>query len=196
MDKAVNYGEKGDQFYIIIRGVVSIQIPNSSIKDWIHHRKEYEKLKEWKKFKYDPKVEKAREEYIKTYKIEGNKEANRVMVKNFDPRVHLFQFKDDVKKLEDLEKYRENKWFIEVAKLNSGKTFGELALINDKPRAATIVCLQDCYFACLERSSYQKVLQKLDIKIQYQKLDFFSKIPFLTHQTSTQMKKLIHSFNQ
>jgi CRP-like cAMP-binding protein len=79
--------------------------------------------------------------------------------------------------------------------LASGKTFGELALINDKPRAATIVCLQDCYLASIDRNAYHKVLQKLELKLTQQKIEFFSKIPFLSHQTLTQMRKLIHSFN-
>ena len=67
MDKVINYGEKGDKFYIIIRGVVSVQIPNMSIKSWMHHRKEYDYLKEWKKNEYDVKVDKARKEYLRLY---------------------------------------------------------------------------------------------------------------------------------
>ena len=32
--------------------------------------------------------------------------------------------------------------FLEVIKLGMGKSFGELALLNNKPRAATIKCLR------------------------------------------------------
>lgn len=32
--------------------------------------------------------------------------------------------------------------FIEVIRLGIGKSFGELALINNKPRAATIKCIR------------------------------------------------------
>jgi hypothetical protein len=71
-----------------------------SIKSWIHHRKEYQYLKEWKKNEYDPKVDKARKEFLKLYKIDGNKEAHSIMQKNFDPKVHMFQFKNDVIYLE------------------------------------------------------------------------------------------------
>jgi hypothetical protein len=30
----VQYGEAGDQFYIILKGIVSVQIPNPKIKNW------------------------------------------------------------------------------------------------------------------------------------------------------------------
>ena len=31
-------------------------------------------------------------------------------------------------------------WFKEVVSIGTGDSFGELALINDEPRAATITC--------------------------------------------------------
>ena len=40
--------------------------------------------------------------------------------------------------LEKIEEYQQMTWFLDVVKLCSGKSFGELALINDAPRAATI----------------------------------------------------------
>jgi CRP-like cAMP-binding protein len=51
--------------------------------------------------------------------------------------------------LEEIEALEDLQWFIEVSKLKSGDTFGELALLNDKPRAATITCITDCHFAIL-----------------------------------------------
>lgn len=50
--------------------------------------------------------------------------------------------------------------FIQVAILKGGNSFGELALIQHKPRAATITCRTDCKFAVLVKKDYQKVLGK------------------------------------
>ena len=33
-DNVITYGEKGDCFYVILKGVVSIHIPNPKIKNW------------------------------------------------------------------------------------------------------------------------------------------------------------------
>ena len=41
-----------------------------------------------------------------------------------------------------------------------GQSFGELALMNKKPRAATITCLKECHFATLDRDNYQSTLEK------------------------------------
>jgi hypothetical protein len=57
--------------------------------------------------------------------------------------------KQELENFKDFEKYEKTKWFIEVAKLMGGQTFGELALINKAPRMATIYCLNDCWFATL-----------------------------------------------
>ena len=53
-------------------------------------------------------------------------------------------------------------WFVDVAKMGAGKSFGELALISDQPRAAIIKCLTQCSLATLSKSDYKKFLQRLD----------------------------------
>ena len=40
----VNYGEPGENFYIIIKGQVSVQIPNPRIKDWSSHKEKFAQL--------------------------------------------------------------------------------------------------------------------------------------------------------
>jgi len=47
-----------------------------------------------------------------------------------------------------------NEWFVEVKILTAGKSFGELALINNAPRAATISSRSECYFAVVARADY------------------------------------------
>jgi CRP-like cAMP-binding protein len=63
-----------------------------------------------------------------------------------------------------------------VAELDTGKTFGELAIMEDaiKPRAATIIAKDDCYFATLDRKPYKAILGK------YHRIETFSKITFLS----------------
>jgi CRP-like cAMP-binding protein len=49
------------------------------------------------------------------------------------------------------ERLKKLNWFIEVVKLLPGGSFGELALINKAPRSATILCLNECWFATLDK---------------------------------------------
>ncbi len=44
---------------------------------------------------------------------------------------------------------------MEVAQLGPGKSFGELALIQNKPRMATIKCIEGTTFATLDKYDYE-----------------------------------------
>lgn len=48
----------------------------------------------------------------------------------------------------------------EVRVLPAGAAFGELALMSNKPRAATIIAKEDTYFACLDKEPFDKILSK------------------------------------
>lgn len=65
----------------------------------------------------------------------------------------------------------------EVATLGPGKSFGELALIRHKPRAATIRCLQDTHFATLDKHDYEISLAKIERKRMNKILTFMMGIP-------------------
>ena len=45
-----------------------------------------------------------------------------------------------------------------VKTYKSGDSFGELALLDNKPRAASIRCIENCHFAVLEKSNFQEIL--------------------------------------
>ena len=51
-----------------------------------------------------------------------------------------------------------------VNQLKAGMAFGELALINDAPRLATIVCETDCSFAVLNKTDYKAILMEAERK--------------------------------
>ena len=60
---------------------------------------------------------------------------------------------------EDINEY--TVWKTEdFMKYQSGQSFGELALMNNKPRAATIICVETWYFATLDRDGYKRILGK------------------------------------
>jgi CRP-like cAMP-binding protein len=47
----------------------------------------------------------------------------------------------------------------EIKVLEPGAAFGELALMDSKPRAATIVCNEDCDFAVLDKEPFRQILK-------------------------------------
>ncbi len=54
--------------------------------------------------------------------------------------------------------------------------FGELALIEDAPRIATVRCVENCYFGVLNRESFKKMIQELKINEIKKKATFFKSI--------------------
>jgi len=64
-----------------------------------------------------------------------------------------------------------------VATLKAGATFGELALISNKPRAATIRAIGDSHFATLDRRTFN-IIKGNHEKALYQKVEKIKQIPF------------------
>ena len=79
----------------------------------------------------------------------------------------------ELDKLVTIDKYKRIEWFVEVIQLTQGYSFGELALLDNKPRAATIKCLTDCSFAVIGRADYQRCLQKIEKKKIDERINFF-----------------------
>ena len=65
--------------------------------------------------------------------------------------------------------------------LSTGKSFGELALINNKPRAATVKCITDCHFAVISKQDYDSLLKKIEIKKEKRFVDFLESLPFFSN---------------
>jgi CRP-like cAMP-binding protein len=64
----------------------------------------------------------------------------------------------------------ENRKFIEIEELMPGEFFGEMALVTEAPRTATIRCKTDTTLCVLTRSSFEEAIKlnpKISVKILY-----------------------------
>ena len=62
---------------------------------------------------------------------------------------------------------------------DNGMSFGELALLNNKGRAGTVVTLNDCYFAVISAESFDKLLRKDKAMKQANNVKFLRQVPYI-----------------
>ena len=60
--------------------------------------------------------------------------------------------------------------YVEVNQLGDGQSFGDLALIEQKPRMASIRSLEDTHFAVISKRDFSKVLMAIERKIYNEKV--------------------------
>jgi cGMP-dependent protein kinase len=63
--------------------------------------------------------------------------------------------------------------------LVKGDTFGELALIHNSPRSATIRTLSICDLWVLDRKTFQAVLEQMNSQRYSENMNFIESIPLL-----------------
>ena len=81
-----------------------------------------------------------------------------------------------------------------VATLGSGAAFGELALLQEKPRAASIFCEEDCHMAVLDKKSYLSILGDSTTKELQKLVEFFKKHPAFSDWSNTSLVKFTYYF--
>ena len=77
-----------------------------------------------------------------------------------------------------------------IVQFESGQEFGDLALLNNKGRAGTVVCLTDCFFAVINSDSYEKLIRKEKLQQQDQSIQFLRQIPYMNFWTYKDTEKL------
>ena len=166
----VNIGEVGEKFYIILQGKVSVQIP---ISRKTKKKRENEDLVEPKKglLRKNTCVDLVNE------KVQLNKRLLR--------KSTIIDFSQDTvgDGLGEL---------VEIRVLGSGESFGELALLNNNPRSATVKCLTQCYFAVLSQRDYKKILRTDAEKTVKERVSVLKQILVFKHVSESSLKSLAY----
>ena len=83
-----------------------------------------------------------------------------------------------------------------MAVLESGSSFGELALLKNKLRAATVRCKEPSHFAVIERKDYKKVLLRIEQKRFDSLTDFLQALPYFASWARHSIAKLQFFFEK
>ncbi|CAG9329582.1 unnamed protein product [Blepharisma stoltei] len=86
--------------------------------------------------------------------------------------------------------------FVEVVQLGNGAAFGELALENSKPRAASVKCKVQTHFVVLEKSDYDHMISKLVREKRNQLVNFLHALPIFNKSTKGTLSKLTYNFKE
>jgi CRP-like cAMP-binding protein len=81
-----------------------------------------------------------------------------------------------------------------IATLGAGDSFGELALLNNEPRAATIICATACVFMVIDRTDYVRLLKAEDEKRIREKVDVLSSLPVFSHLSTSYLTDFANNF--
>ena len=166
--------DPGDKFYIIFQGAVDIFIRQdvSEVADVAKREAEEKKTRAAEEGKGDgkPGESDAKGDTGDDAASNAGSEASTVTDRNLDY---------------DVEGH------LKVAQLKNGMAFGELALINDAPRAASIVCSDTTEFIVIERDDYSRILLALHKEKMEKKQAFLHRQFFLSRLSN----RLLSSFS-
>ena len=89
MTNVCQIGDFGDKFYIVLRGVLSIRIPNPTVKDRAKKMKEHEELKVWKRDVWLSKVSVAKRNRVRKFEDMKRKNKDAGFLSPFDASKHV-----------------------------------------------------------------------------------------------------------
>ena len=79
---------------------------------------------------------------------------------------------------------------------NPGDAFGELALLYNAPRAATIRAVTDCHLWALDRGTFSQIVQGASTKKRERYEEFLSNVPLLEKMDSLERSKIAETLKE
>lgn len=102
---------------------------------------------------------------------------------------------EDIEEEEEQEKPEPWRSGTHVVQLLPGTLFGEVALLRDQPRNATVVCAQDCDVLTIGRSDFNSILKKSMKKKDVEKLNFIRHhVPGMRHMEERRIEDYAYLF--
>ena len=86
--------------------------------------------------------------------------------------------------------------FSQLAVLMAGSCFGELALISNQLRAASILCREPTQLAVLERDEYRRILGRIDDAKLEAKVQLLQKHPAFCSWSKSSLQRISYFFNE
>ena len=74
-----------------------------------------------------------------------------------------------------------------------GDSFGEMALLYDTPRTASVYTITNCNLWCLDRNTFRSTVQALEMANYEENRTFIDSIPSFSALTEKQKETLVHS---
>ncbi|CAI2382238.1 unnamed protein product [Moneuplotes crassus] len=192
----IKYGEYGNNFYITLHGSASVLIPGKKKKQETSKKMSYvEEVSESDEHKSEGDHDTAQPRSIRRITRRFTKMAHRKTTAHEQSQIlNKTTHKNSLEVPIDEVTEEEDENYTEVSVLKGGSSFGELALISSKPRAATIRAKTGAYFAVIGKADYQKVLLKIQEKELNKKIDFFKSLPIFQDWTRIAVGKLTYFF--
>ena len=162
----IRYGDPANDFYIILKGSVGIYVPSVRRSSLISQSA----------IAFEQKLMRAKRASIFRYsEVDNGGFINKNTI-----------FLTPVVDITNLEK---------VLTMGPGESFGELALINNKPRAATVIAITDLTLAVLSKKNFKSLISKFTEKRLNEKLRFFHVHPMFINCSKTSLMKLSYHFS-
>jgi CRP-like cAMP-binding protein len=175
----IKYGDNADTFYLVLDGKVGIYRPNYQIKRMT--------VKQFLEILYNVKNENNILKYNRL--IEKNKEFNL----DYELLSHINQ--------NSLLFYESFDFFIEndekIGEFGNGFSFGEMALINNTKRNATIIALNNTECIALDKVDYNHTIREIErerkkSEVKMFKLDY----PVFYNWSTMQIMRLFNFFQK
>mmetsp|Transcript_5808 Transcript_5808/g.10342 ORF Transcript_5808/g.10342 Transcript_5808/m.10342 type:complete len:556 (-) Transcript_5808:24-1691(-) len=163
-----NYGDAGDAFYIVLRGTISVQMPKSVLMAENFDFGEVEKLQE--RHELPPINKKDKKTDKRTAEAEEEQHKKQ------------------------LETEAEQDVLYQVRVKGDGTAFGELALLTDQPRAASIQCIAESWIAKLKKEDFTRILKDYEERKLSEMVKFLKSLGVFQNWTRYSLVKITYLF--
>ncbi|CAG9326994.1 unnamed protein product [Blepharisma stoltei] len=194
-------GDPGDCLYFILKGQVRILLPKDRKKP-VRNESEKKLIDAQRKSVLDnprrSQLDIPRKSQLDIIPFRPRAVTTRNINKEPNSPVTPNKIKDrkdsiDILNVVSTEESEVDDGLIEIARIGAGQSFGEMALINDKPRNATVQCLEKTVLAKLSKEDYQ-IAGSVHEKTMNEKIDLLRSLPQFANWTKVSLFKLCYYF--